>query len=260
MKKLLFTVLLMSAFTANADCHKTWETGSYTQNIKTYTVIKKTHFYALPGESAKASDLFLIKGDEFSGFLQSNGFEFGYFTKKDKTIVSGWIKQSELVEGSQPAKSVTAISDSDFIIYTPFKSIVLSSSFENFNEAWGACGKSEQNETGLWSNTVTIGDKDYKYFDYHWKDFSVRASNINYEITGNDFDTYRITSILVNGNGYMTSRGISIGMNIDDIKNAYGEPVVVSKDEITYTHNKNKLDFVMDSGKVKSIKMEEQAQ
>ncbi|EPY5345283.1 hypothetical protein ACXDSS_004458 [Klebsiella quasipneumoniae] len=260
MKKLLFSVLLISAFTANADCHGSWDTGSYTQNINTYTVVKKTHFYALPNEGSKANDLFLIKGDEFSGFLQSNGFEFGYFTKKDRSIVSGWIKQSDLAEKSPHVKSDKEISDSDFIIYTPFKSIVLGSSYDNFNKAWGACGKSEQNDTGLWSNTVTIGDKDYKYFDYHWKWFSIRASNINYETAGNDFDTYRVTSISVNGNGYMTSRGVSVGMSIGNIKNAYGEPVSVSKDEITYTHSNYELDFVMDGKKIKSIKMEEQAQ
>ncbi|WP_412098194.1 hypothetical protein, partial [Klebsiella quasipneumoniae] len=88
--------------------------------------------------------------------------------------------------------------------------------------AWGKCGKNEQLETGAWSNYISKGDETYKYFDNYWKGFIIRSSNINYKHFGDDFDLYRITTITVINNKYITGRGIYIGMNKNEIINAYG--------------------------------------
>lgn len=151
----------------------------------------------------------------------------------------------------------TDLNANDFSIYSPNGNIELNASFEMFDKKWGECGKSEQLETGAWSNYISKGDKNYKYFDYYWKGFWVRSSNINYEQLGYDFDTYRITTVTVVNNKYVTSRGVYVGMTKDEIIKAYGNPSKTSETLISYRYKTNSLDFKLESDVIKTIILDE---
>lgn len=74
---------------------------------------------------------------------------------------------------------------------------------------------------------------------------------------GNDFDTYRITTITVTNNKYITSRGIYIGMSNDEVIKAYGKSSRISKSLISYSFNNNSLDFLLEENIVKKIVLDE---
>ncbi|MEH8415328.1 hypothetical protein RAH00_27030, partial [Klebsiella pneumoniae] len=87
--------------------------------------------------------------------------------------------------------------------------------------------------------------------------FNKASSNINYKHFGDDFYLYRITTITVINNKYITGRGIYIGMNKNEIINAYGEPTSRSKDKISYHFKNNTLSFMLDNDVIKNIILEE---
>lgn len=255
MKKILSLVISMLAFNSYASCDGLWDKADYKQNIHSYKVLNKTFFYSIPDVNFKNSKLFLINNDTFVGFLKYGEFEFGRYTRKNGTIVMGWLKYDALSETEKTKKPEVDVND--FSIYSPNGSIDLSSSFENFYKTWGRCGKNEQLETGIWSNYISKGDNTYKYFDHYWKGFTIRSSNINYKQHGNDFDFYRITTITITNNKYMTSRGVYIGMTKDEIINAYGEPSSTDKDKINYSFNNNTLSFTLENNVIKNIILDE---
>lgn len=167
----------------------------------------------------------------------------------------GWLKDDALSETEKVNKP--EINDSDFSIYSPNGSIDLSSSFEDFYKIWGKCGKNEQLETGAWSNYISKGDETYKYFDHYWKGFTIRSSNINYKQRGSDFDSYRITTITITNNKYITSRGVYVGMTKNEIINAYGTPASIDKNEINYSFKNNTLSFTLENDVIKNIILDE---
>ncbi|EMC4263707.1 hypothetical protein VEL57_004193, partial [Cronobacter sakazakii] len=243
MKKIITAIISLFMFQVQANCDESWKMANYKQNLNVFKVVAKTFFYSAPNDDAKNSNVFLIRNDNFSGFLSSGRFEFGQFIKKDGRKVIGWLKKDDLAETT--GNISTEINGGDFSIYSPNGSIDLSTPFEVFYKSWGRCGKNEQLETGMWSGFISKGDRNYKYFDYYWKGFSVRSSNINHEQLGDDFDSYRITTITVTNNKYITSRGIYVGMSKDEIIKAYGKPSRISKSLISYSFNHNSLDFLL---------------
>ncbi len=255
MKKILLLIMSMLSFHSYAACDESWKKADYEQNIHSYKVINKTFFHSTPDDNSKNNKLFLISNDTFVGFLKSGGYEFGRYTRKDGSIVMGWLKDDDLSETEKT--NTPEFNGTDFSIYSPNGNIELSSSFEEFYKAWGKCGKNEQLETGAWSNYISKGDETYKYFDNYWKGFIIRSSNINYKHFGDDFDLYRITTITVINNKYITGRGIYIGMNKNEIINAYGEPTSRSKDKISYHFKNNTLTFMLDNDVNKNIILEE---
>ncbi|EOI3556737.1 hypothetical protein ACMSZQ_003061 [Cronobacter dublinensis] len=255
MKKITSAIISLFVFQVQANCDESWKMANYEQKLNVFKVVGKTFFYSAPNDDAKNSKIFLIRNDTFSGFLSSGRFEFGQFIKKDGRKVTGWLKNDDLAETSESIS--TEINGGDFSIYSPNGSIDLNTPFETFYKSWGRCGKNEQLETGAWSGFISKGDKDYKYFDYYWKGFSVRSSNINYEQLGNDFDKYRITTITVTNNKYLTSRGIYVGMSRGEIIKAYGKPSRMSKLLISYSFNNNYLDFMLEENIVKKIVLNE---
>lgn len=251
----MLLVISMLAFNSYADCSESWKASNYEQDIRSYKVNKKTYFHSTPDDNSRNSKLFLIDNDAFVGFLKSGKFEFGRYTRKDGSIVMGWLKDDDLSEVKDSKKS--DLNDGDLSIYSPNGNIELSASFEGFYKKWGKCEKSEQLETGAWSNYISKGDETYKYFDNYWKGFSIRSSNINYKQHDNDFDLHQITTITVTNNKYITSRGIYIGMTKNEIVNAYGEPASISKDKIIYNINNNTLSFMLENNAVKNIILDE---
>jgi hypothetical protein len=255
MKRMLFILVAVCSFHSYAGCNESWEKAGYEQNIHSYRVINKNFFHSTPDDNSRNNKLFLINNDTFVGFLRSGKFEFGRYTRKDGSIVMGWLKDDALSETEKTKKS--ELNDGDFSVYSPNGNIELSSSFESFYKTWGKCGRNEQLETGAWSNYISRGDETYKYFDNYWKGFTIRSSNINYRQLGNDFDLYRITTITVINSKYITSRGIYIGMTRSEILNAYGEPSSTNKDKITYNFKNNTLSFMLENDVIKSIILEE---
>jgi hypothetical protein len=255
MKKLLFILIAICSFHSYASCDESWKKSDYEQNINSYKVLNKTFFHSTPDDNSKNSKLFLINNDSFVGFLKSGRFEFGRYARKDGSIVMGWLKDDALSETENVNKP--EINDSDFSIYSPNGSIDLSSSFEDFYKIWGKCGKNEQLETGAWSNYISKGDETYKYFDHYWKGFTIRSSNINYKQRGSDFDSYRITTITITNNKYITSRGVYVGMTKNEIINAYGAPASIDKNEINYSFKNNTLTFTLENDVIKNIILDE---
>lgn len=255
MKKMLFIFLAACSFHSYAGCDESWKKADYEQNMHSYKVINKTFFHSTPDDNARNSKLFLINNDTFVGFLKSGEFEFGRYTRKDGSIVMGWLKDDALSETKETKK--LDFNDGDLNIYSPNGNIELSASFEDFYKAWGKCGKNEQLETGAWSNYISKGDETYKYFDNYWKGFSIRSSNINYKQQNNDFDLYRITTITITNKKYITSRGIYIGMTKNEIINVYGEPTSINKGNISYNFKNKTLSFMLENNMIKSIILDE---
>lgn len=258
MKRLLLVIFFIPTYDVCANYNEVREQDNYIQNIKTFNVNKKTYFHQAPDENSKLNKLFLIQGDIFSGYLQFNGFEFGRYIRKDDSIAIGWLKQSDLTEENNLEKKVDKITESDFTIYSPFDVIVLNSPFEKSNKSLASCSGNNQAEAGLWSNVISNENKNYKYFDYHCDGFSVRVSNINYDVLNDDFDTYRITTILLNDSKYITGRGIYVGMNINNIKNAYGNTLESGNNSISYSLDTYILRFILEKDIIKSIEVNEQ--
>ncbi len=257
MKIILFSLISLYMCSVQANCDETWGSASYQQSINKFQVSGKTYFHSTPNNESKLNKLYLIPGDTFIGYLDFQNFEFGRYERKNGSVVMGWLRKTELTIKPKIESSDTELKQSDFSVYSPLGYIVLNSSFEDFYKKWGRCVKNEQKETGLWSNYISKGDKNYKYFDHYWKGFTIRSSNINYEELGSDFDTYRITAITITNKKYMTSRGISLGMNTNNIINVYGKPFKQDNNGIIYNYKYYTLSFRLEADVVTSIIMTE---
>ncbi|MBD2792409.1 hypothetical protein [Xenorhabdus szentirmaii] len=73
----------------------------------------------------------------------------------------------------------------------------------------------------------------------------------------NDFDLYRITTISVNNNQYMTDRGIFIGMKVDSVLKVYGKPDEENEEMIQYKFTNKVLSFKFEQEYISGITMEE---
>lgn len=257
MRKIIVAIISLYTCFTQANCNETWRSISSTQKINLYQTNEKTFFHSTSDDLSINKRLFLISGDIFIGYLANQNFEFGRYTREDGSIALGWLKKSSLAQSPKEIKNKKSINKNDFIIYSPAGNIVLNASFEDFYRTWGECVKNKQLEAGLWGNYISKGDKNYKYFDHYWKGFMVRSSNINYEQSGSDFDTYRITTISVTNDKYMTSRGIYVGMSNENVRNAYGEPSSENQDLKRYTLNNLTLDFTLENNIIKTISMDE---
>ncbi|MFZ4251590.1 hypothetical protein ACEV6G_05910 [Enterobacter ludwigii] len=254
-------LLFLLSGSALANCDEHWETFSQTQFINKNIVQYKSFYYSAPSEKHKLPDLFLIKGDDFNSYLKSNGYTFGTYTRKNGTVVSGWLKSETLdVVPSKSSNSPPEVSRSDFVIISPYKNIELGSSYEQFYKIWGDCEVNKQPDIGISGDFITAGNETYKYFDNFWSGFSIRSSNINFQQTGTDYDAYRITTITVNNKKYMTRRGITIGDTTQNIIAAYGNPLKLDKNKVTYKFKNNELSFALKNDEIKSIVMDEKVE
>lgn len=98
MKKILLLIMSMLSFHSYAACDESWKKADYEQNIHSYKVINKTFFHSTPDDNSRNNKLFLISNNTFVGFLKSGGYEFGRYTRKDGSIVMGWLKDDDLSE------------------------------------------------------------------------------------------------------------------------------------------------------------------
>lgn len=256
----LMVLFLLSGF-ALANCNDNWEQVAHKQFVNKSIVQNKSFFYSAPSEKYKVPDLFLIKGDDFNSYLKSNDYTFGTYTRRNGSVVSGWLKSETLdAASSKSSNSPPEVSKSDFVIISPFKNIELGSSYEQFYKTWGDCEVNKQPDIGISGGFITVGNEIYKYFDNFWSGFSIRSSNINFQQTGSDYDAYRITTITVNSKKYMTSRGITIGDTTQNIITAYGKPLNLDKDKLTYKFKNDELSFDIKNDEIKSIVMDEKVE
>ena len=256
-----FIFLIVSLFSSAvvANCNGHWEDVKKIQLTGTHVVQKKAFFYSAPFNKYKYADLFLIKGDRFHSYLESNGYIFGRYIRKNGTVVNGWLKAEALVDTSSKFPYFPLeLSENDFVIVSPYKDIELGGSYERFYKAWGKCEINKQPDIGISGNFITSGVQVYKYFDHHWGGFSIRSSNINFNNDGEDFDTYRVTTVTVNNDKYMTSRGIAVGDTIESVISAYGQPLKMDKTQVSYKFKRNSLLFNIKSNVVDNIVMDEQ--
>jgi hypothetical protein len=246
---------------ALANCNENWEYAPHIQSVNKNIVQNKSFFYSSPFGKYKSSDLFLIKGDNFYSYLKSNDYIFGNYIRKNGSVVSGWLKAETLVGSSSKSHySPPEVSKSDFVIISSYKNIELGSSYEQFYKTWGKCEINKQPDIGISGNFITKGNEIYKYFDNFWKGFTIRSSNINYQLTGMDYNYYRMTTITINSKKYMTSRGITIGDTTDNIFASYGKPLNLDKVQVIYKFKNNTLLFDINNGVVERIVMDEQAE
>uniref|UniRef100_UPI001319DA58 hypothetical protein n=1 Tax=Cronobacter sakazakii TaxID=28141 RepID=UPI001319DA58 len=77
MKKIITAIISLFVFQVQANCDESWKMANYKQNLNVFKVVAKTFFYSTPNDDAKNSNVFLIRNDNFSGFLSSGRFEFG---------------------------------------------------------------------------------------------------------------------------------------------------------------------------------------
>ncbi|WP_435953139.1 hypothetical protein [Dryocola sp. BD626] len=254
-------VLFLLSGSALANCNENWEQASRTQFVNKSTVQNKSFFYSAPSEKHKLPDLFLIKGDDFNTYLKSNDFTFGTYTKKNGSVVIGWLKSETLDTAStKSSHSLPEVSKFDFVIISPYKNIELGSSYEQLYKTWGDCEVNKQPDIGILGNFITVDNETYKYFDNFWSGFTIRSSNINYQQTGSDYDSYRITTITVNSKKYMTSRGITVGDTTQNIITAYGNPLKLDKNKMTYKFKNNELSFDIKNNEIKGIVMDEKVE
>ncbi|MGL6424961.1 hypothetical protein [Aeromonas hydrophila] len=256
---LIFIILFSGPMLAN--CNESLEYAPHIQTVSKNTVQNKSYFYLSPFEKYKSSDLFLIKGDNFYSYLKSNDYIFGNYIRKNGSVVSGWQKAESLVGSSSKSHySPPEVSKSDFVIMSPYKNIELGSSYELFYKAWGKCEINKQPDIGIPGNFITKGDETYKYFDNFWTGFTIRSSNINFQLTGMDYNYYRITTITINSKKYMTSRGITIGDTTDNIFASYGKSLNLDKVQMIYKFKNSTLSFDINNDVVEKIVMDEQAE
>lgn len=256
MRSLFFASLFWVAFSVQANCDERWNDLPSNQIIHSYKVNKKVFFHSSPENGSKVKDLFLIPGDKFESYLNANGFSFGNFFRKDGSVVMGWLKSDALTAQAEP--TIRPLNEADFRICSPNGEVVLDEYYEKFNNKWGRCAKSEQLESGVWSNYISKGDEIYKYFMSYWKGFTIRSSNINYKAMGSDFDTYRITTVALTNKKYMTNRGLSLGMTLSDVINAYGEPSERNTNEVIYIFKNYTLEFGLKDNSISGIMMNEE--
>lgn len=258
--KFIHFIFLFSG-TVIANCNENWEHVQKIESANTYVVKNKSFFYFYPFEKYKSESLFLIKGDNFHSYFKSNDYIFGSYIRTNGSVVSGWLKAETLVGSSSKSHYYPPeVSKSDFVIISPYKNIELGSSYEQFYKTWGKCEINKQPDIGISGNFLAKGDETYKYFDHIWKGFTIRSSNINYQLTGMDYNYYRITTITINSNKYMTSRGITIGDTTDNIFASYGKPFNLDKVQVIYKFKSNTLSFDINNGVVERIVMDEQAE
>ncbi len=259
MKFIHFIFLFSGAVIAN--CNENWEHVQKIESANTYVVQKKSFFYFSPFEKYKSDNLFLIKGDSFYSYFKGNGYIFGNYIRKNGSVVSGWLKAETLVEKLSGLPFIPLeLSKYDFVIISPYKNIELGSSYEQFYKVWGGCEINKQPYIGISGNFITRGGEVYKYFDHQWDGFAIRSSNINFNQVGTGFDFYRITSITVSNNKYMTNRGIVIGDTIENIITVYGKPLNVDKVRVTYKFKNSTLSFGIKDNVVDSIVVDEQVE
>lgn len=255
---LLSSLFFSSSFIAHADCRENWKIKELVQGPQNFQVIKKSYFYKEPNSGSKIKDLFLISGDDFNAYFKYGEYVFGSYLKKDGSTVSGWLNLNTLTKGTGTGKTVK-ISEGDFTLISANTNIHLNGSYEEFYKEWGACEINKQPEIGISGNFITIGDDVvFKYFDNYWKGFSIRSSNINFKQEGEDFDTYRITTITIISEKYLTSRGVSVGMSLDDIIRVYGEPMIKHTDSVVYNYKNYALIFNLKNNIITDIIMDEQ--
>jgi len=87
-----------------ADCNEYSESGTSSQVIEHYTINNKSFFYFSPNEKNKSEPLFLIKGNDFNGYLKNGSYTFGNYIRKNGSVVNGWLKTQTLNQNPSEQK------------------------------------------------------------------------------------------------------------------------------------------------------------
>ncbi|WP_038901019.1 hypothetical protein [Dickeya dadantii] len=252
MKKIIFLLTFLFIGTAQANCNENLKGLRQKQKNQNYIVNQKTFFYLNPLKKEYKKGLFLIPGDEFSGYLVFQDLTFGRYIRKNGEVVMGWLKSDTLKDATTSQEN--NLSEHDFNIYSPIGNIPLGQPYEKISSQWNKCLDSHGVELG---GIVSRNNIEYKYSDYSADGLIIRLSNINYDKKGLNFDTYRVTAIIIDNGNYLTSRGVSVGMTKEEVINTYGEPSEKNKNAITYNYNNYALEFKLKFGKITEIEMSE---
>ncbi|WP_226099431.1 hypothetical protein [Dickeya oryzae] len=251
MKKIIFLLTFLFIGVAQANCNENLKGLRPKQKAQNYIVNQKTFFYLNPLKKEYKKGLFLIPGDEFSGYLVFQDLTFGRYIRKNGEVVMGWLKSDTLKDATTSQEN--NLSEHDFNIYSPIGSIPLGQPYEKISSQWDKCLNSPAEIGGV----VSYNNMYYKYSDYYADGLMIILSNFDYDKKGLDFDTYRITQVTISNSNYLTSRGMSVGMTKEEVINRYGEPSEKNKNAIVYNYKNYALQFKLKFGKVTEIVMDE---
>ena len=163
-------------------------------------------------------------------------------------------------QGIDPNKQIESMNEEDLTVTDGTNMITLDSLYDTFEttEEEINTNNSEDNYVG----EIPVGEYIYKTYSHRYKDFEIYTSNMNYPYNEDDIDTYYITQIDLTSSKYMTARGASVGVDIDEVYDLYGEGKLTSDTdetnntdkELIYQFNNYELSFTYDGqGVVKKI-------
>ncbi|WP_040950090.1 hypothetical protein [Gorillibacterium massiliense] len=153
---------------------------------------------------------------------------------------------------TQEPIGIASLDLKDFAVTDGKTTILLDTPFKDF--------QTSEAETPLDNNYVgetTSGDSVYKNYMHEYADFDLYTSNADYDTKNRSFDEYFITQISLKTAAFKTARGISVGVNLDDIVRLYGSGNKVESEgstSVVYRLNDMQLSFDMDDAqRVQSI-------
>lgn len=115
-------------------------------------------------------------------------------------------------------EKIKQLDEKDFIVTDGTDTISLDMPYKNFKT-----NKQEINQDNNYVGDVSSGEYIYKYYFHKFNDFVIYNSNANYNLKNRKIDEFYITQITLNNSNFKTARGISIGQNLTDVVNAYGD-------------------------------------
>ena len=145
-------------------------------------------------------------------------------------------KTSNTNEICNDKEKIKQLDGKDFIVTDGIDTIYLDAPYKNFKTS-----KQEINQDNNYVGDVTSGE--YKY-----NDFVIYDSNTNYNLKNRKFNEFYVTQITLNNSNFKTARGISIGQNLTDVTNAYGDGNQTKGNNITtylYQYKDMQLSFVI---------------
>lgn len=130
--------------------------------------------------------------------------------------------KSQLIEGEKNMdntdKQSKPLEEKDLTVRSKEEQITLDAHYSDLK-----VNEDSLNQEGTLLTSEMIGDYYYKYYMHEYTDFKIVTSNLNYNVKGEDFNTYYMVQIDLKTPVFETMRGIKIGSSKEQVVNAYGE-------------------------------------
>lgn len=210
---------------------------------------ERSYFYNMPDKCCANNKIFLVQGDHISSWLTYKGYDYIYYNQKNGNLVSGWMLSVKLKDAG--ALTTIPLESDEFFVVSKWGKIQLDSPYQDF---YNLAGKEEVNSDSIGfmdDNFITVGSHTYKYFQHNFKNIDLISSNINYLSKKRDFDDYRITKLIINGEGFITGRGIHVGSDENDIKKAYGNPI--GKNDLSWKYFYKDMSIAFNLNKLNKV-------